>query len=203
LAFVGELALGGPGGTDPRRGGAHPSLERRLGRTLGGVVVNTLSRLTVVKSQLLTFLNVPSSKETQLRKVWVQTIDVHIEDAEIWIAAVVYEVAQVPKECRVYRVYVLVAEVEVQVKEIGPAVCVILLAAALSLLGGDHLPHVLDNEAALLNLLQRLHAPAAAVVSPVNCKFNRSSFLHHSVSAGRWAFTSLVALVNWITDVNS
>ena len=62
-----------------------------------------------------------------------------------------------------YCVRIIISQVEVQVEQVGSAGSVIVLSPSLRLGGGDDLANVLHGEGALLDLVQRLHAPPTAI----------------------------------------
>lgn len=69
----------------------------------------------------------------------------------------------------------------------------VFFAACISLFAGDDLADVLDYEGALLDGLQGLDAPAAAVRRPVDAQLDLAAFLHDPVEALGAALTPLVA----------
>ena len=149
---------------------------------------------TVVEGNLFSPFNVPLCKHGKLRHVDVEVVDVHAECVEVWITAVVNEVGEISKESGVDRVDVLLHGIEVQVKEIGPAFCVVLLSPLLSLVAGDDFPDVVHHEGASLDVLHGLHSPAAAVVGPEDGQLVLPSLLHQPVGAALVTGTFLVAL---------
>ena len=151
-------------------------------------------RLTVVEGNLFSPFNVSLCKHGKLRHVDVEVVDVHAEYVEVWITAVVNEAGEVSKESGVDRVDGLLHGIEVQVKEIGPALCVILPSPLLSLVAGDDFPDVVHHEGASLDVLHGLHSPAAAVVGPEDGQLVLPSLLHQSVGAALVTGTFLVAL---------
>ena len=77
--------------------------------------------LRVVEGDLLPLFYVPPGEETDHGELRVQAVDPHVEDAEVGVTAMVYEVGGVAVEEGVDRVRVLVTGVEVEVKEVGAA----------------------------------------------------------------------------------
>ena len=75
--------------------------------------------LTVVEGDLFPTLDITLGEHGELGHVGVEIIDEDTEDVEVRITAVVNKVREISKVGGIHSVDVLLAEIEVQIKEVG------------------------------------------------------------------------------------
>lgn len=111
------------------------------------------------------------------------------------------EVREVSIEGGINCVDVLLAQIEVQIKQVGSTLGVVLSSPLLSHVAGDDLPDILHHEGARLDVLHGLDSPPTAVVRPEDGQLMFPAFLDQPVGAVEVTGAPLVTLVQRRTNL--
>ena len=160
-----------------------------------GLLLLLRAGLTIVEGDLLPSLDVPPGKHCQLGHVGVEVVDEDAVDVKVGVTAVVDEMRQISIESCVHGVDVLLAEIEVQIKEICSALGIVFLPSFHGHVAGGDLPDVLHHKGASLDVLHGIDSLATAVVSPEDDQLVFPPFLDDTVGAVLITGTPLVTLV--------